>query len=67
MAAGKWVLHKSYLEASREAGFFVDEALHEWGKEVPGEPFNKLAAAAQRWRLRLIQERAVSENVNACC
>ncbi|XP_015753275.1 PREDICTED: DNA topoisomerase 2-binding protein 1-like [Acropora digitifera] len=37
VAAGKWVLRKSYLEASREAGFFVDEASHEWGLEVPGE------------------------------
>ena len=59
MAAGKWVLHKSYLEDSREEGFFVDEAGHEWGQEIPGEPFNKLAAAAQRWRIRLRQERAV--------
>lgn len=60
VAAGKWVLHKSYLEASREAGFFVDEASHEWGLEIPGEPYNKLAAAAQRWRLKLIEERALS-------
>lgn len=59
MAAGKWVLHKSFLEASREAGFFVDEASHEWGQEIPGEPHNKLAAAAQRWRIKLRQERAV--------
>ena len=64
VAAGKWVLHKSYLEASREAGFFVDEASHEWGQDVPGEPFNKLAAAAQRWRLRLRQERAVRITVS---
>lgn len=61
VAAGKWVLHKSYLEASREAGFFVDESCHEWGQEVPGEPHNKLAAAARRWRLKLCQERAVRQ------
>lgn len=53
------MLHKSYLEASREAGVFVDEVSHEWGQDVPGEPLNKLATAAQRWRLRLLQERAV--------
>ena len=67
VAAGKWVLHKSYLEASREAGFFVDEASHEWGLEIPGEPYNKLAAAAQRWRLKLIEERAVRNNADALC
>lgn len=61
VAAGKWVLHKSFLEASREAGFFVDETPHEWGQENPGEPHNKLAAAARRWRLKLLQERAVSQ------
>ena len=61
VAAGKWVLHKSFLEASREAGYFVGEEPHEWGKENPGEPQNKLAAAARRWRLKLRQERAVSQ------
>ena len=66
VAAGKWVLHKSFLEASREAGVFVDEVSHEWGQNVPGEPLNKLATAAQRWRLRLLQERAVRANVNIC-
>lgn len=59
MAAGKWVLHKSFLEASREAGFFIEESPHEWGQEIPGEPHNKLAAAARRWRVKLRQERAV--------
>ena len=63
VAAGKWVLRKSYLEASREAGFFVDEASHEWGLEVPGEASNKLASAAQRWRLKLIQERGVRKTL----
>lgn len=64
MAAGKWVLHKSFLEASREAGVFVDETPHEWGQENPGEAHNKLAAAARRWRLKLRQERAVSQMRN---
>jgi len=70
VAAGKWVLHKSFLEASREAGFFVDETPHEWGQENPGEPHNKLAAAARRWRLKLRQERAAASETGPsgyCC
>ena len=50
------MLHKSYLEASREAGFFVNEELHEWGTE--DEP-SKLTAAAHRWRKKLNSERSV--------
>ena len=57
VAAGKWVLHKSYLEASREAGFFVSEDDHEWGTER--DP-SKLAMAVRRWRQRLSKEREVS-------
>ena len=56
VAAGKWVLHKSYLEASREAGHFVGEEEHEWGREADS---SKLASAARRWRLRLSQARKV--------
>ena len=57
VAAGKWVLHKSYLEASREAGCFVNEEEHEWGTEA--EP-SKLTIAACRWRRKLEEERKVS-------
>lgn len=53
IAAGNWVLHKSYLEASRKAGHFVDEEPHEWGVEIPGEPLSNLAIAARRWRMEL--------------
>ena len=56
VAAGKWVLHKSYLEASREAGFFVTEEDHEWGTEK--EP-SKLTVAVRRWRKKLSQDRKV--------
>ena len=56
VAAGKWVLHKSYLEASREAGFFVAEESHEWGTEQ--EP-TKLTLAVRRWRKKLSIERKV--------
>lgn len=55
VAAGKWVLHKSYLEASRQAGTFVDEEEHEWGRIVRGsEKPSELAKAARRWRIKLV-------------
>lgn len=60
MAAGKWVLHRSYLEACRGAGCFVQEEDYEWGSDsilnvLPGINVNqkKLALAAMRWRKRI--------------
>lgn len=54
ISAGKWVLHKSYLEASRQAGKFVNEEEHEWGRVVSGkEKPSDLAKAAKRWRVKL--------------
>ncbi|XP_064025913.1 DNA topoisomerase 2-binding protein 1 isoform X1 [Pogoniulus pusillus] len=60
MAAGKWVLHRSYLEACRGAGCFVQEEDYEWGSSsilnaLPGIHVNqkKLALAAMRWRKRI--------------
>ncbi len=50
-AAGKWVLHKSYLEACRSAKQFVWEEGHEWGEQ--GEGGNPLESAPRRWRLQL--------------
>ncbi|XP_019339085.1 DNA topoisomerase 2-binding protein 1 isoform X2 [Alligator mississippiensis] len=57
MAAGKWVLHRSYLEACRAARCFVQEEDYEWGSNsildvLPGININqkKLALAAMRWR-----------------
>ncbi|XP_014374003.1 DNA topoisomerase 2-binding protein 1 isoform X1 [Alligator sinensis] len=57
MAAGKWVLHRSYLEACRAARCFVQEEDYEWGSNsilnvLPGINVNqkKLALAAMRWR-----------------
>ena len=50
-AAGKWVLHKSYLEACRAAGQFVWEESHEWASG------NALEAAPHRWRLELAKKR----------
>ncbi|XP_068261378.1 DNA topoisomerase 2-binding protein 1 [Nyctibius grandis] len=60
MAAGKWVLHRSYLEACRGAGCFVQEEDYEWGSNsilnvLPGINVNqkKLALAATRWRKKI--------------
>ncbi|XP_041899917.1 DNA topoisomerase 2-binding protein 1 isoform X3 [Corvus kubaryi] len=60
MAAGKWVLHRSYLEACRGAGCFVQEEDYEWGSNsvlnvLSGINVNqkKLALAAMRWRKRI--------------
>ncbi|XP_062980170.1 DNA topoisomerase 2-binding protein 1 isoform X2 [Elgaria multicarinata webbii] len=63
MAAGKWVLHRSYLEACRTARHFVEEEDYEWGSNsilsvLPGINVvqRKLAIAAMRWR-KTIQRR----------
>ncbi|XP_066176992.1 DNA topoisomerase 2-binding protein 1 [Sylvia atricapilla] len=60
MAAGKWVLHRSYLEACRGAGCFVQEEDYEWGSKsilnvLSGINVNqkKLALAAMRWRKKI--------------
>eukprot|EP00794_Sanderia_malayensis_P005713 gene5713-6413_t len=62
VAAGKWVLHKSYLEASREDGVFVDEESHEFGTE--SEP-TKLSSAARKWRLKLANDDKTSPSKGA--
>ncbi|NXS63818.1 TOPB1 protein, partial [Brachypteracias leptosomus] len=71
MAAGKWVLHRSYLEACRAAGGFVQEEDYEWGSSsilnvLTGINVNqkRLALAAMRWRKKIHrgrQERGVVE------
>ncbi|NXW60887.1 TOPB1 protein, partial [Eurystomus gularis] len=60
MAAGKWVLHRSYLEACRGAGCFVQAQDYEWGSSsilnvLTGINVNqrKLALAAMRWRKKI--------------
>ncbi|XP_043364842.1 DNA topoisomerase 2-binding protein 1 isoform X2 [Dermochelys coriacea] len=64
MAAGKWVLHRSYLEACRAAGCFVQEEDYEWGSNsilnvLSGINVNqkKLALAAIRWRKKIHKRR----------
>ncbi|XP_027728064.1 DNA topoisomerase 2-binding protein 1 isoform X2 [Vombatus ursinus] len=60
MAAGKWILHRSYLEACRAAGRFVQEEEHEWGSSSILDVLTgisvqqrRLALAAMRWRKRI--------------
>ena len=60
VAAGNWLLRKSYLEECRRAGCFVDEEPHEWGAEIPGESLTSLAVASRRWRIELAKVTALT-------
>ncbi|KAM5291854.1 DNA topoisomerase 2-binding protein 1 [Ctenodactylus gundi] len=69
VAAGKWVLHRSYLEACRTTGRFVQEEDYEWGSSCILDVLTsisvqqrRLALAAMRWRKK-IQQRPESGNV----
>ncbi|KAM5156862.1 DNA topoisomerase 2-binding protein 1 [Mantella aurantiaca] len=60
MAAGKWVLHRSYLEACRAAKRFIQEDDYEWGSNLIMNAISSitsaqrlLAESAMRWRKRL--------------
>ncbi|XP_057679751.1 DNA topoisomerase 2-binding protein 1 [Corythoichthys intestinalis] len=60
MAAGKWILHRSYLEACRSEGRFIPEEDYEWGSStildaLPSVSSQErcLALAAMRWRKAL--------------
>uniref|UniRef100_A0AAY5F621 BRCT domain-containing protein n=1 Tax=Electrophorus electricus TaxID=8005 RepID=A0AAY5F621_ELEEL len=60
MAAGKWILHRSYLEACRSEGHFIPEDDYEWGSRsildaLPSitSQQKRLALAALRWRKAL--------------
>ncbi|XP_012580437.1 PREDICTED: DNA topoisomerase 2-binding protein 1 isoform X2 [Condylura cristata] len=62
VAAGKWVLHRSYLEACRSAGHFVQEEDYEWGSSSILDVLTgisvqqrRLALAAMRWRKKIQQ------------
>ncbi|XP_008056831.1 DNA topoisomerase 2-binding protein 1 [Carlito syrichta] len=62
VAAGKWVLHRSYLEACRTAGRFVQEEDYEWGSSSILDVLTginvqqrRLALAAMRWRKKIQQ------------
>jgi len=57
VAAGKWVLHPSYIVDSLKDGKWLPEAKYEWGNEDNNLIENKstldwkLATAARKWRL----------------
>ncbi|XP_063778445.1 DNA topoisomerase 2-binding protein 1 [Pseudophryne corroboree] len=60
MAAGKWVLHRSYLEACRAEKHFIQEDDYEWGSSAILNAVSSismqqrmLAEAAMRWRKKL--------------
>uniref|UniRef100_A0AAX7URN1 BRCT domain-containing protein n=1 Tax=Astatotilapia calliptera TaxID=8154 RepID=A0AAX7URN1_ASTCA len=60
MAAGKWILHRSYLEACRSVGLFIQEEEFEWGNSsildaLPSitSQQKRLALAGMRWRKSL--------------
>ncbi|WAR05209.1 TOB1A-like protein, partial [Mya arenaria] len=64
IASGKWVLHKSYFDACREAGKFVQEDFYEWGNEGTmslvknmESTVRLLASAAHDWRIKTHQQR----------
>lgn len=60
IAAGKWILHCSYLRDSETAGKFLDENNYEWGNpkmttvepKLTNEIEHTLASAAHRWRVK---------------
>ncbi|XP_054984317.1 DNA topoisomerase 2-binding protein 1 isoform X1 [Sorex araneus] len=63
VAAGKWVLHRSYLEACRAAGRFMLEEDYEWGSNSILDVLTgitvqqrRLALAAMRWRKSIQQK-----------
>ncbi|KAM3593604.1 uncharacterized protein V6R79_016913 [Siganus canaliculatus] len=67
MAAGKWILHRSYLEACRSVGNFIQEEDYEWGSSsildaLPSitSQQRRLALAAMRWR-KALQGRSEQE------
>ncbi|XP_062335902.1 DNA topoisomerase 2-binding protein 1 isoform X2 [Osmerus eperlanus] len=67
MAAGKWILHRSYLEACRSVGHFIQEEAYEWGSSSILEALpsvtsqqRRLALAGLRWR-RSLQHRTGTE------
>ncbi|XP_061877402.1 DNA topoisomerase 2-binding protein 1-A-like [Entelurus aequoreus] len=69
MAAGKWILHCSYLEACRSVGHYVQEEAYEWGSSSILDALSsissqqrRLALAAMRWRKAL---QGPSENEGA--
>ncbi|XP_071515470.1 DNA topoisomerase 2-binding protein 1-like isoform X2 [Panulirus ornatus] len=63
IASGKWMLFDSFLDDSIKAGYFVKEEPYEWGNPAatclptlaPGSLELKLATAARRWRITMLE------------
>ena len=64
IASGKWMLHRSYIDACRIENRLVDESPFEWGSERCADPpatackgdkdlARRLAKSAHRWRISL--------------
>lgn len=61
VAAGKWILHVSYIRECEIAGKFISEEDYEWGNprskdnlpKLDNDLEKSLAAAAYRWRIKL--------------
>ncbi|PSN50069.1 hypothetical protein C0J52_04214 [Blattella germanica] len=65
IASGKWILHRSFLDASQKANKFLKEDEYEWGNPSaitlmrdlkPGSLEHDLALAAHRWRCKLSKD-----------
>uniref|UniRef100_A0A2K6G5P2 DNA topoisomerase 2-binding protein 1 n=1 Tax=Propithecus coquereli TaxID=379532 RepID=A0A2K6G5P2_PROCO len=74
VAAGKWVLHRSYLEACRTASRFVQEEDYEWGSSSILDVLTginvqqrRLALAAMRWRKKIQQRQESGVVEGAFC
>jgi len=54
IAAGKWVIHPSYIDECEKAGRFLKEDKYEWANvQDLSQTKRKFAKAAQTWRIRL--------------
>ncbi|KAL4228966.1 DNA topoisomerase 2-binding protein 1 [Mactra antiquata] len=69
LASGKWILHKSYFEACRQEGRFVEEEFYEWGSEGTlslaknmESNVRLLAVAARDWRIKIQEQKKISPN-----
>ncbi|XP_017886293.1 DNA topoisomerase 2-binding protein 1 isoform X2 [Ceratina calcarata] len=64
IATGKWILHCMYMRDCDQEGRFLDEEKYEWGNpkskgiipDPTGDIEEAIAAAAFRWRVKLLKE-----------
>lgn len=67
VAAGKYVLHKTFLDESSSVGRFVEEEEHEWGgprtaailaSTATPSKSHKAAYCPRRWRIKIQEDRS---------